>query len=86
MTIGIKDFFYGIPIKTHEYGFLPIELIPDEITQQCNLLKIASNGKACFEIWKGTPRLKQAGIIANNRLGTLLEKENYRQYKLIPSL
>ena len=50
MTIDIKGFFYGTPMEVYEYGFLPLDLILDEIIQQYNLLKIASNGKVYFEI------------------------------------
>jgi len=66
MTMDIKDFFYRTLMEVYEYGFLPLDLIPDEIIQQYNLLKIASNGKVYFEIQKRMPGLKQAGIIAHN--------------------
>ena len=55
-------------METYEYGHLPLELIPEEIIQQYNLNKIAVNGKVYFEIQKGMPGLKQAGIIAHERL------------------
>ena len=77
MTIDIKDFYYGMPMDDYKYGFLLLELVPDEIVQQYNLLKIACNGRVYFEIDKGMPGLKQAGIIAHNRLSKLLTNAGY---------
>ena len=34
MTMDVRYFYYGTPMDTYEYGFLPLELIPDEIVQQ----------------------------------------------------
>ena len=31
ITMDIKDFYYGTPMNEYEYGFLPLDLIPDEI-------------------------------------------------------
>ena len=58
MTRDINNFYYRTPINEYEYGFLPLDLIPDEIVQQYNLLKIVSNGKVYFKIHKGMPGLK----------------------------
>ena len=48
MILDIKYFYYGTPMKDFEYGHMPLEIIPDEIIKQCNLLKIAVNEKAYF--------------------------------------
>ena len=42
----------------YKYSFLPLEIIPDKIVQQYNLLKIASNRKVYFKIHKGMLGLK----------------------------
>ena len=45
-TMGIKDFYHGVPISNYEWGGLPLDLTPDEMIKQCNVLDIVSNGKA----------------------------------------
>ena len=42
-------------MEMHENGFMPLDLIPEEIIEQCDLLKIACNGKAHFEVRKSMP-------------------------------
>ena len=54
----IKDFYYRTPIENCEYGYLPLELIPEEIIQQYNLTQLVINDKVYFEICKGMPGLK----------------------------
>jgi len=58
IIIDIKDFYYGTPMDDYEYEFLLLELVPDEIVQQYNLLKISCNGRVYFEIRKDMPGLK----------------------------
>ena len=86
MTADIKDFFYSTPMQNYEYGHLPLELIPDEIVKQYDLARLAVNGKVHFEIQKGMPGLKQAGIIAHERLSSHLRKHRCIQCKHTPSL
>ena len=52
----------------YKYMRLPLHSIPDEIIAQYNLIALASDGWVYLEIRKGMPGLKQARIIANNRL------------------
>ena len=78
ITIDIKDFYYGTPMKIYEYWHLMLELIPDEIIKQYNLLRIAVNSKVYFRIRKRIPGLKQAGIIAHERLRKFLIKAGYK--------
>ena len=93
MTEEIKYFYYGTSMQENEHGHLPVELIPQEIMTQCNLDKLASKDKVCFEIQKGMPGLKQVGIISHNRLSEHLTKKNCilcqftpspRKYKYLP--
>lgn len=88
MTIVIKDFFYGTPMEPQDYeqAQLAIDLIPDEIIDQCQLRKIAVNNRICFEMRKGMPRLKQASLIANKHLTNLLACAGYVQSKFTPLL
>ena len=40
MTIDIRDFYLNTPMKRFKYMKLPIDMIPDKIIQQYNLLQI----------------------------------------------
>ena len=88
LTVDIKDFYHGTPMaeKDYEHAQMPLNLIPEEIVKQYNLNKLAVNGKVCFEVRKGMPGLKQAGIIANERLSEYLKEAGYMQSKFTPSL
>ena len=46
-------------------------MVPTEIVEQYNLQKIAHNGWVYIEVRKGTPGLRQAGNIANDRLKSI---------------
>ena len=84
MTADIKDFYCGTPVTDYECGDLPFDQIPDEIIQQCKLESV--NGKVYFEIRKGMPGLKQAGVIAHDRLAKHLSKHGCKQCRFTPSL
>lgn len=51
MTLDTKDYFYGTPMDKHEHGFIPLDLAPEEIINQHDLIKLASNGKALWLCW-----------------------------------
>ena len=63
-----------------------MDLIPQQIMEQQNPTKVASNEKVCLEIQKGIPRLKQLCIIDRNRLGEHLTKHGCVQCRFMPSL
>ena len=88
MTTDIKDFFYGTPMEPsdYEHAQLSMDLMPQEIIDQCHLMKLAVNNKVYFVTQKGMPGLKQAGIIANERLAKTLTSAGCVQSKFIPSL
>jgi hypothetical protein len=77
-AFDIKNFYYGIPMNRYEYMKLHISKIPTEIINEYNLASLATNdGWIYMEIRKGTPGLKQAGRIANDRLTLHLAKYGY---------
>ena len=50
MTADVKDFYLNTPMPTYEYMRLPIQVIPDEIISQYNLLPLVNNGYVYMEI------------------------------------
>ena len=34
VTMDIKDFYYGTPMLEFEYGYLPLEIVPEEIIKK----------------------------------------------------
>ena len=72
----------------NRYGYmrLPLHSIPDENIVQYNLLVLALDGWDYLDIRKGMPGLKQAGIIANDRLTLNLDKHSYASVPCTPSL
>ena len=67
-----------------EYMKLPFSVIPDEIIAQYNLKD--EGGWFYIEIHQGMPGLKQAGIIAKNRLTRHLAKFGYTPSTKTPAL
>jgi hypothetical protein len=83
----IKDFYLNTPMARYEYMRLHLSIIPDEIIEQYNLREIATpDGWVYMEIRKGMYGLKQAGIIANQRLTKHLAKYGYEPTPRTPGL
>ena len=61
-------------------------LFPPEIALQYSLASLAHNGWIYMEIRKGMPGLKQAGLLANQRLRTHLAKYGYHPMDRTPAL
>ena len=82
MTVDIKDFYLNTPMNRWcECVRIPIDVIPEDIIQQCNLRAIVINGCVCVEIRKGMCGLPQAGRIANDALVPCLAKHGCIQSK-----
>jgi hypothetical protein len=56
---------------------LSIDIIPQEIIDQYNLLPLVNNGFVYIEIRKGMYGLPQAGIVANQKLQKRLAKPDH---------
>ena len=67
-TFDISNFYLGTPMPKPEYIRMPLNLIPDEIIQEYDLLSIASDGWVYIKIAKGIYGLPQAGKLANDLL------------------
>ena len=66
--IDIKNFYLGTPMERSEYMWLPLSIIPQEIIDKYDLLKLQHNGRVYMEANKGMYGLPQAGKLANNLL------------------
>ena len=67
MTTDMKNFYLETALKKKQHVFLPADLLPDEITQACNLQDKIHNGKICMQINAGICGLKEAGALANQQ-------------------
>ena len=77
MSLDIKDFFLTTPMGTNEYMRIPTKCIPHDIFSKYNLTTKIHNGYIYCKIKKGMHGLKQAAVLAFNRL-----KENLAPYGL----
>ena len=77
MCIDLKDFYLGTKINWYEYMWIKMADIPQDIINQYRLTAKAVNVKVLVEIRKGIYDLKQAGLIANNRLKHHLKASRY---------
>jgi hypothetical protein len=87
MVVDIKDFYLNTPMKVFEYMRMHISVIPEEIINQYNLRELVDDaGWVYMEIQKGMYGLKQAGILANQRLTTHLAQYGYHPTPRTPGL
>ena len=78
MSADLKDYFLGSPMKKPEYMKVHIRKFSDDIIQQYDLhSKMDENGYVYIKINKGMYGLKQAALLAYNRLVKLLQPHGY---------
>ena len=78
MSSDLKDYFLGSPMSRPEYMKVHISKFPEDIILQYNLkAKMDTNGYIYIKIMKGMYGLKQAAILAYNRLVQLLAPHGY---------
>jgi hypothetical protein len=65
---------------------IPIKLTPEEISVECNLLPLVSDGHVYIEVQKGMYGLTQAGILTNQLLARRLAIHGYHQTKFTPGI
>ena len=68
MTADIKNFYLNTEMERPQYTKIQINLIPQEIMEEYNVIEYVVNGFAYFEINKGMYGLPQAVKIANDKL------------------
>ena len=73
-------------MKTYRYMRIPIVDIPNEILQEYSIKYLIHNGRIYVEIRKGMYGLKEAGIIAYQRLTNKLASHGYYPVTHTPGL
>ena len=85
-TCDIKDFYLGTPMPRPEYLRVTRKQIPDETMIQFDLDQYVTKDVVYFQVNKGMYGLKQAGLLANDRIVEHLAKYDYIQSKYVPCL
>ena len=78
MSADLKDHFLASPMNRPEYMKIPYKYFPDDIIQKYNLQNKVSNGYIYIKIKKGMYGLKQAALLAYNKLVQHLAPHGYR--------
>ena len=87
MTMDISNFYLMTPLKRPEYIRMKLTDIPKEVIDEYRLLKKATpDGSVYIVANRGMYGLPQAGLLANELLEKQLNKQGYRQSKLVPGL
>ena len=85
MTIDIKDFYLMTPMKRYKYFRMKIDLFPQDIIEEFNLMDKVDHDRNVFcEVCRGMYGLPQAGIIAQELPKERLMVTGYHQSKLTP--
>ena len=86
MTMDLGNFYLGRPLDCPEYVRIKISTIPQEFTEEYNLLRFKHSGWVYFECTKGMYGLKQAGKLSNDLLAEQLHAHRYYQCAITPGL
>ena len=87
MTLDISNFYLMTPLKRPEYIRIKLADIPQEVIDEYNLQdKATPDGSIHIVANKGMYGLPQAGLLANELLEKRLNKNGYKQSKLVPGL
>ena len=86
MCAYISNFYLNNPMNIYYYMKIPLDIIPEEIIQHYNLIKLAHKGFLYMEIQKGMYGLPQAGKISNNKLKLHIDNFRYNPSPIIPGL
>jgi hypothetical protein len=77
MMMDIKIYYIGTPLPQFEYMKMLLSRFPEEIIKKYKLKTLAVDSWVYIEIRKGMYGLKQAGLLANQLLQTLLATFGY---------
>jgi hypothetical protein len=86
MMMDIKNFYLGTPLPRFEYMKMLLSRFPEEIIQKYNLNPLAVDGWVNIKILKDMYGLKQAGLLANQLIQTLLAPFGYHPARHTPGL
>ena len=80
LSCDLKDFFLASPMESPEYMKIPYKYFPADIRKRYNLDAILhADGYIYCKINKGMYGLKQAAILAYNKLSNHLKEAGYKQ-------
>ena len=77
LTCDLKDFFLATPMTNPEFMKIPLKVIPADIQKKYNIQNIHHKQSVYIKIRKGMYGLKQAAILAYNKLVAHLAKYDY---------
>ena len=87
MTIDISNFYLMTPLHRPKFIRMKLSDIPDKVINEYKLKeKATSDGSIYIKAKRGMYGLPQSGLLANELLETRLNKNGYRQSKLVPGL
>ena len=86
MTLDIKNFYLGTPLKKYEYLRLKMSDLPDDVIEEYNLRPKAVDGHVYVECRKGMYGLPHTGLIPQQLLEKRLNQHGYKQSKTTPGL
>ena len=81
MCYDINNFYLGTPLIRYEYIKIPIDILPEEIILEYNLMNLSHNEYVYFEMRKVVYGLLKAGILVNQQLVQRLEPKVYAPCK-----
>ena len=81
MCYDINNSYLGTPLIRYEYIKIPIDILPEEIILEYNLMNLSHNEYVYFEMRKVVYGLPQAGILVNQQLVQRLETKVYATCK-----
>jgi hypothetical protein len=87
MNMDISNFYLMTPLHRPEFIRMKLSDIPDEVINKYKLREKATKNSSVYTKAKqGMYGLPQSGLLANKLLKKRLNKQGYRQSKLVPSL
>jgi hypothetical protein len=85
MTMDISNFYLMTPLHRPEFIQMKLSNMPDEVIEEYKLQeKATKNGSIYIRAKRGMYGLPQSGLLANKLLKKRLNKQGYRQSKLVP--
>jgi hypothetical protein len=87
MTMDISNFYLMTSLHQPEFIHIKLSDIPNEVINEYKLKeKATSDGSIYIKAKRGIYGLPQSGLLANKPLEKRLNKQDYRQSKLVPGL